>query len=112
MARNKLTDFLRRKRSARHASEELLVDLADANAVREREDRDGEAYLAILEHCREKLNNADEELLELHYAEELGSRQIAERLQRSQPSICNSLNRIRGWLLECIRMEMARQEHS
>jgi RNA polymerase sigma-70 factor (ECF subfamily) len=112
VARNKITDFLRRKRSARHASEELLVDLADAKAAEGRQERDGETYLAALEHCREKLNNADEELLELHYAEELGSRQIAERLQRSQPSVCNSLNRIRCWLLECIRMEMARQEHS
>lgn len=59
-----------------------------------------------------KLNSADQELLDLHYSEALGSRQIADRLQRSQTSVCNSLNRIRGWLLECIQMELARQEHS
>lgn len=109
-AKIKVTNFLRHKRSAICISEELLDDLA--NTVTETRSDGGELYLAALERCREKLNSTDEELLELHYIEDLGSRQIADRLQRSQPSVCNSLNRVRCWLLECIQMELARQEHS
>ena len=44
--------------------------------------------------------------------EDFGSREIADRLRRPQTSVCRSLNRIRQWLLECIQMELARQEHS
>ena len=40
-------------------------------------------YMAALERCREKLTDDDEELLELRYVEDLGSRQIADRLQTS-----------------------------
>lgn len=110
IAKNKLADFLRHKRSAVHVGEELLADLsATAN---EMQVSGGETYLTALERCREKLSSADQELLEIHYVENLGSRQIAEQLQRSQTSVCNSLNRIRSWLLECIQKEFARQEHS
>ena len=70
-----------------------------------------EIGLAALRRCREKLSAADEELLNLRYVEDLGSREIANRLLRPQPSVCRSLNRIRNWLLECIEMELARQEH-
>lgn len=99
LARKRLPDF----------SGELVDELAEA-VVEVRADK-GESHLAALEHCRRKLNRADEELLELHYVQDLSSSQIAGRLQRSQQSICNSLNRIRCWLLECIRVEVARQEH-
>jgi len=109
-AKIKVANFLRHKRSANYVSEELLDDLA--KAVSEIRSDEGEFYLAALERCREKLSSVDEELLELHYVEDIGSRQIADRLQRSQPSVCNSLNRIRGWLLECIKLDLARQEHS
>lgn len=102
--------FLTRKRLPDYAGEELLDELAET--VIEVRSNKGEHHLAALERCREKLSRADEELLDLHYVDDLSSRQIADRLQRSQPSVCNSLNRIRCWLLECIRMELARQEHS
>jgi RNA polymerase sigma factor (sigma-70 family) len=68
--------------------------------------------LAALRRCREKLDAADEELLRLRYVEELGTREIADRMRRLQPNVCRSLNRIRRWLLECVRMGLAQQEHS
>jgi RNA polymerase sigma-70 factor, ECF subfamily len=109
-ARNKVSDFLRYRRQPSFVREELLETLTeiviDTNGNRT------EPYLAALRRCRAKLATADEQLLELHYGENLGSRQIADRLQRSQPSICRSLNRIRGWLLECVQREIASQEHS
>jgi hypothetical protein len=32
-------------------------------------------------------------------------------LQRHQPHVCRSLNRIRRWLLQCVQMDLAREEH-
>jgi RNA polymerase sigma-70 factor, ECF subfamily len=102
--------FLRCKHSASHVSETLLDSLAETFLDSEREKAD--LYVAALEHCRQRLNLADEELLELRYVEDLGSREIADRLRRPQQSICQSLKRIRRWLLECIRAELSRQERS
>ena len=70
-----------------------------------------ELALAALRRCRKKLDMADEELLELRYVQDLGSREIADRVQRPQKSVCRSLNRIRNLLLECVQRELHRQEH-
>lgn len=103
-------NFLRHKRKLpNYISEELLDVLAETIAEA---NNDGvESYLIAL-RCKAKLSAADQELLDLRYVEDLSSREIAHRLQRPQPSVCHSLTRIRQWLLECIRMDLARQEHS
>ena len=103
--------FLRHKKKLPSCVGEELLD-AFAEIAFEAQDEASEAYLTALRRCRGKLGAADEELLELRYVEGLGSREIADRLQRPQPSVCRSLNRIRNWLLECVEMELARQEHS
>jgi RNA polymerase sigma-70 factor, ECF subfamily len=104
IAQFEVRKFLTRKRLSNYASDELLDEIAEA-VTEVRDDK-----LAALEHCKEKLSSKGRELLELHYADDLGSRQIADQLQRSQASVCNSLNRIRQWLLECVQREVARQE--
>ena len=102
--------FLRQKQLRKYVSESLLDALTETTV--EAKHRGTEGYLAALEHCREKLDAADEELLELRYVDDLRSGQIADRLQRSHQGVCNSLTRIQRWLLECIQMELARQERS
>ena len=103
-------NFLRHKRNlSTYASEDLLDALAET--VSEAQGDGVELHVAALRRCKEKLIAADEELLQLRYVEDLGIREIADRLRRLQPSVCRSLNRIRRWLLECIQMELARQEH-
>jgi RNA polymerase sigma-70 factor, ECF subfamily len=109
-AKNKISKFLRHKQQPQFINEGVLDTLTEV-AVGVREDW-AEAYQAALRHCRAKLAAADEELIELHYGEGIGTRQIADRLQRPQQSICRSLNRIRAWLFECIQREMAREESS
>ena len=103
--------FLRHKKNLPSCVGEELLD-ALAETVLEGPNDGTELYLAALRRCREKLDAVDEELLELRYVEDLGSRDIADRLRRPQTSVCRSLNRIRNWLLECIEMELNRQEHS
>jgi RNA polymerase sigma-70 factor (ECF subfamily) len=102
--------FLRRKQSPEHISEELLDALAET--VLNGQYEDTELYQTTLERCRRKLNATDEELIELCYVDDLGSREIANRVQRSQQSVCQSLKRVRRQLLKCIQLELARQEHS
>jgi RNA polymerase sigma-70 factor, ECF subfamily len=102
--------FMKRKQSRTYVSEDLIDVLADTAFDTE---CDGASlYIAALEHCRQKLAASDDELLELRYVEDLGSRQIAEQLGRPQQSVCQSLKRIRRWLLECVQAELARQERS
>ena len=108
-AKYKVRKFLTRKRIPNCVSEKLLDTLAEATLITE---ADGvELGLTALQRCREKLDVADEELLQLRYAEGLSTVQIADRLQRLQPSVSRSLNRIRRWLLKCIEAELARQKH-
>lgn len=103
-------NFLKQKQSKRYASEQLLNALAETAVVSKADE--AESYLAALRRCKAKLGAMDEELIELRYVEDLGSRQIADRLQRPQRSVANSLARVQRWLFECLRMEMAQQEHS
>jgi RNA polymerase sigma-70 factor, ECF subfamily len=105
-----VSNFLRHKQSRSSVSQQVLDTLA-RTAV-DAQDDEAEPYLAALRRCRGKLDAADEELLELRYVKELGTRQIADQMQRLQPNVCRSLSRIRRWLLECVQMELARQEHS
>jgi RNA polymerase sigma-70 factor, ECF subfamily len=110
IAKIEVSNFLRRRPLPGRANDELLDAFVETVVHVRNEDK--EPYLAALRHCREKLNAADEELIAFHYVEDLGSREIAERLHRSQSSVCNSLSRIRSWLFECIQTELARQERS
>jgi RNA polymerase sigma-70 factor (ECF subfamily) len=104
-----LYSSLRQKRKWNCASEELLNALADtASNVHVNEDS---IYLAAFRRCRDKLASPDEELLRFRYIDDLDIREIANRLQRLPPNVCRSLNRVRRWLLDCVRMELARQEH-
>jgi RNA polymerase sigma-70 factor, ECF subfamily len=103
--------FLRHKvKGANCVGEELLDSLTETDS--EDSYKGTGLYLAALSNCRGKLNADDAELLELRYMEGLNSREIANRLQRPQTSICRSLNRVRNSLLECIEMELNRCEHS
>lgn len=109
-ARHKVSKYLRQKQHSRFVNEDLLDTLTEI-AI-DVNDGAEDAYLAALRDCREKLAADDQELLKLHYGSGFGTRHIADQLRRSQQSICRSLNRIRGWLLQCVQLEIARQQHS
>jgi RNA polymerase sigma-70 factor (ECF subfamily) len=109
-AKIEVRHFLSRKKPLSYVSEELLNVLAETDFNVQSDEP--ELYLAALRRCRAKLSAADEELLALRYVEDLSSSQIADRLQRPQSGVCNSLKRIRRLLLECIEPEVVRQERS
>jgi RNA polymerase sigma-70 factor, ECF subfamily len=109
-AKFKVRQFLAHKQLPSYVDEGLLDELTETRM--EVQSSKPERDLTALERCREKLSRADEELLDLHYVQDLGSCQIADRLQRSQASVCHSLKRIRRWLFECVQAELAREESS
>lgn len=107
-AKFEVRDYLKRRKVPTHVSEELLNAIAETSFAAHSDAT--ASYLDVLQQCRNKLGVADEELLVLHYVENLGSRQIADRLRRPQQSVCNSLTRIRGWLLDCVTKSLAQQD--
>ena len=109
-AKNKVGDFVRHKHWPTHVTEELM-DIFTESAAKPYDDG-AEEYLVALRRCRQKLTATDDDLLQLRYVEELSTIEIADRLQRLQPNVSRSLNRIRRWLVECVQMELARQKHS
>jgi RNA polymerase sigma-70 factor, ECF subfamily len=105
-----LCSFFRHKKNLpAHVGEELLDALAGTIATSQGDEV--EVHLAALRRCREKLNAADIELLDLRYGENLSTVDIAERLERFRQNVSRSLNRIRRWLVECVQIELARQAH-
>jgi RNA polymerase sigma-70 factor, ECF subfamily len=109
-ARNKISEFLRTRRSAVHVGEKRIDALSDTAA--ESFEEDAETYLTALRSRREKLPPADDELLQLRYGDNLSTVEIARRLQRLRPSVSRSLNRIRQWLFDCVESELAALDDS
>jgi RNA polymerase sigma-70 factor, ECF subfamily len=109
-AKFEVRKFLTRRHVPNYVSDRLLDTLAEVTPVVQ--GHGVEIALAALRECKKKLSEGDEALLELRYDEGLSTVQIADRLDRLQPSVSRSLNRIRRCLFECIEREMARQKHS
>ena len=101
-------NFLKRKNQPTYVGEELLD--AFMRARPEAQSDATELYLVALRRCKAKLNASDAELLDLRYAEDRSTRQIADRLGRPQQGVCNSLARIRSWLMDCVQGDLTRQE--
>jgi len=105
-----MRNFVRTSKSHRHVKEELL-DAFASRCVSQHGDMTG-TYLDALQTCKKKLLPTDVELLDCHYGRNLSAQEIANSVGRTRQSVGNSLLRIRRWLLDCIRTELAVQEHS
>jgi RNA polymerase sigma-70 factor (ECF subfamily) len=77
-----------------------------------RSSNEAEASLASLSRCMDKLPPSDQRIVKLCYIEHIPVRQLAAALDRPLKSVQNSLYRIRGWLLDCIRRELNKVEIS
>ena len=67
--------------------------------------------LALLE-CVEKLSADDRRLISARYAPDATTQSAADELGRTVGSVYKSVGRVRAALLECIRRELAREDHS
>jgi RNA polymerase sigma-70 factor (ECF subfamily) len=109
VAKIEARNFLKRRKPSVSVSDELVDALTDMTV--DVPGDDNESSLVALQRCRKKLSDADQELLQLRYMEDLDTHDIAERLERLQSNVCRSLNRIRRALLQCIKVELAQQDH-
>lgn len=110
IARYRAANFLKsERRRRRYFSQAVQEELA---ALQTRIDTDGLALQqdALLD-CMKKLPEADVRLIRLCYGGPHSFRQVAQQLGRSAQSVYDSLSRIRGVLLECIKRSAAREEH-
>lgn len=106
VARYEALNFMKyRRRSRLCFDQDLMEKLGDD--VCEFEGEDVEDRLAALGECLKKLPAIDSKLIECRYTHGLSSLQIADILDRSQPSVCNSLRRIRETLMRCISKNLS-----
>ncbi len=105
----KVRDFLRSKRRSRvFFDDQLMSELADTSAklqVAATSDTP-DAYHFALVDCMNGLNAADQQLVALSYSGNCSLQEVAKQEGRSPQSVCNSLKRIRGALLDCIEQKI------
>lgn len=105
IARYKTLNFVKKRRYDKvYFDQSMMEQLGDnvCNVAAELTEQRGTA----LSQCMKKLSSADIRLIECRYTYELGSKEIAQVIQRSQTSVCNSLKRIREALLQCVKRQM------
>jgi RNA polymerase sigma-70 factor (ECF subfamily) len=108
IARHQVLAFRRDARRDRLVFRDQLLDqLADRGIA-----QIGRANITFeaMELCRGKLSEADRELLDYRYTDNLAVADIAENLGRSPHAVSQSLYRIRVTLLECIQQVLSSEE--
>jgi RNA polymerase sigma-70 factor (ECF subfamily) len=108
IARLEVLDFLQSKRRRPLLlGNDLQLELAEIQS--EKETSAAEQRQSALARCLEKLSSKNRRLLEDCYAGKGSIEQASADLGRSKHSIYNSLRRIRGTLLACVRSEVSRE---
>jgi RNA polymerase sigma-70 factor (ECF subfamily) len=107
IARFETMNFIKYRRRSRLYFDQQLMEQLGEDVCDDSSD-ESEVRLKALGDCLKKLPAADSKLIECRYTHGLSSLQIAELLERSQPSVCNSLRRIRENLMHCISKNLSR----
>lgn len=94
----------RHRREKLTFSDEFLRAVADQVVAQSSE---SERRREALEHCLEKLQAMDRELIQQRYQPGNSGKELAELLGRPANSVYQSLGRIRRTLLECIQRRLA-----
>ncbi len=106
IARFNIIKFRRNK----HQHFSLLSDEAFEKVSNEieRNHNNIDEHLAALQHCLEKLNKNDRELVSLHYEKGLKINSIAEKYDRSTQGLYKVFSRINNLLRLCIKQAIVR----
>jgi len=108
-ALHKVHDFQRSKRRSRvFFDDQLMQELADTSAKLPMVSSSdtAEAYHHALVDCMNHLTASDQQLVALSYSGNCTLQEVAKQEGRSPQSVCNSLKRIRGALLDCIEQKI------
>ena len=89
-------------------SDELLSHLADEQRAMS---DTGDARLAALNACLQKLPTADRDLVERRFQAGATGESVAVSLRRTPHSVYRAISRIRRALIDCVQRHLAREEH-
>ena len=106
IARFEALNFMKYRRRSRLCFDQQLMEQLGEDAC-EAAAEEVEVRLQALGDCLSKLPAADSKLIECRYTHGLSSLQIADILDRTQPSVCNSLRRIRENLMRCVSKSLS-----
>lgn len=104
IARYKVSNFVRTRRRQWQFTAELRNKLG--NAFEELDSEVLEARMESLQECKERLADADRQLLDGCYGSDRSFRETANQLGRSPKSLYRALDRIREALLRCIEARL------
>ncbi|NLF08832.1 MAG: sigma-70 family RNA polymerase sigma factor [Pirellulaceae bacterium] len=97
-----------------HANDAPIMDPAVLDVLARRLDEtdqgDADRLTGLLLGCVERLCEADRELIRLRYHYAVQVKELAERLNRSENAVSQSLGRIRRALRKCVEEEVKRSE--
>ena len=80
-----------------------IVDYAAENTIK------GER-LEMLKECLKKLSDANRQLIQMHYTQELTVKRVAELTGRSVNTLYKVMSQIHDSLLQCVRRNLAAEE--
>lgn len=103
IAKFRILRYYDSQRGLRQFSERMLDMLVDSQEEPARADE----RIAALRRCIARLTVADRRLLQERYMDGSSVNSLAEELDRSSQSICNSLRRIRSRLFRCVESQLA-----
>lgn len=103
IAKFRILRYYDSQRGRRQFSEPMLDLLVESRQEPARADE----RIAALRRCIAHLTAADRQLLQERYMDGSSVNSLADELQRSSQSICNSLRRIRAKLFRCVESQLA-----
>lgn len=93
----------RKQRRVPLLSDDALTALAD-QAIRHNDSLDSRQN--ALEHCVEKLSEADQALIEQRYRQQLKPKEIAQGVSKSVYAVYRALTRVHNLLMDCVNFQL------
>jgi len=104
-ARLRALHTLRQHRRTPLTLDENVLDLLESEWTR-RDAAATDRLMDALRHCLGRLSPAARQIVQMRYADALGSRQIADRLGRSLAAVYKSTTRAHAALAQCVKQQL------
>lgn len=91
------------RRKAHHENYTAQIDLLTAQHLSEQDADPEQDLLATLKTCQQQLSDANRDLLQKRYTEQLSTKAMAEQTGRTETWVTSTLHRVRSALRTCIQ---------
>jgi RNA polymerase sigma-70 factor (ECF subfamily) len=103
IARNVIQRERQKARRLRVFEGDRILDLVDRAFEESARSDLAEARSSLMRECLDLLAGHARELVSLRYSTGLSLRQIAGKLEKSEPAVQVALSRVRKWLTDCVQ---------